>query len=267
MGTALITDVAVATIAAGPTITNAVAGQGSSLTVRNSALTSQVQLVDMWAKGATKGVIQLTSPKIVPVSHGITVARPAGLADFLLGGPPFQALTPQDNLTMMINGTAAEVDIGVIQSYYADLPGVEMQLKMPGDIAGQTEFVFGWEVATTASATPGNQNQTLITTTMDSSSANVWYAVLGYTVDTAIGIVGINGVDTSASTIAGPGDILPKQTRNYFADLSNRTGLPCIPLFNAANKGNTFVVTADSAASTTSNVTLILAQLQSNYTP
>lgn len=267
MGTALITDVAVLTQGGSPALAPAAAGAGSTLTVRNSALTSQISLMDMWRKGTTKGVVQLTSPKIVPVSHGISVAAPAGLGDFLLPGPPFQGLTPQDNLTLSLNGAASEVDIGMIQSYYADLPGVEMQLKMPGDIAGQTDFVFGWEVSCTAPATPGNQGQTLVTSLYDSSTANVWYALLGYLTDTALGVIGINGVDTSASTIAGPGDILPKQTRNYFADLSLRSGLPCIPLWNAANKGNTFVVTADSAASTAANVTLILAQLNANYTP
>ena len=68
-----------------------------------------------------------------------------------------------------------------------------------------------------------HQNSTVVTTTVDSSTANIWYAVLGYTVDVAIGCVGISGVDTSATFIGGPGDVTPKFTRNYFRELSERT--------------------------------------------
>ncbi|HEY1716218.1 MAG TPA: hypothetical protein VGG07_25195 [Solirubrobacteraceae bacterium] len=266
MGLALITDVAAASNPSS-SVTAATAGAGSSLTVRNSSLTSPVTLLDMWRKGATAGIVQLVSPKLVPISHGIQYACPAALADFLFGGPPYQPLTPQDILQLSLTGGGSETDLGVIQSYYQDLPGVSMTLKMPGDIAGQTEFMFGWEVNTTASATEGDQASTVITNLYDGSTANRWYAVLGYTVDAALATVGISGIDTSASYIAGPGDTDRFKTRNYFADLSMRTGMPCIPLWNAANKSNTNVVTTDSAASTTANVTLVLAQLVASYNP
>lgn len=267
MGAALIVDAGVATVAAGPVLTAVTAGQGSTFTVRNSSPTGSVWLTDTWRSSPHKGELQITSPKLVPVSNGIRYQTPTGLADFLLPGPPFQGLYPQDILTVSDNGTAADVDMIAIQSYYTDLPGVAMTLKNPGDIAAATNFIFGWPVAATSSGTAGAQNSTVITTTVDSSTANAWYAVLGYTVDTSIGCVGISGVDTSATFIGGPGDIVPKFTRNYFLDLSVRTGLPCIPLFNAANKGNTNIVLVDRAASTAVNVTLVLAELNSSYAP
>ena len=267
MGRALIVDAGVATVAAGPALTPVVAGSGSSFTVRNSQFTSNIYLLDTWRKAAAVGRVQITSPKLVPVSNGIRIQTPTGLADFLLPGPPFQNLTPQDTLVVQDDGTAADVDLVAIQSYYEDLPGVSMTLKMPGDISGQTDFVFGWPVAAAASATAGNQATTVITTTVDSSTANVWYAVLGYVTDTAIGCVGLSGVDTSATFIGGPGDTDVRFTRGYFADLSMKTGMPCVPLFNAANKANTNIVVVDNAASTAANVTLILAQLNANYQP
>jgi hypothetical protein len=266
-GTALITDAGVATVGAGPVLTAVTAGSGSSFTIRNSSLSSQVQLIDAWRESTHVGYFTIVSPKLVPVSNGIRVACPTGLASFTLPGPPFQQLTPQDALVISDDGTAADVDLVAIQSYYADLPGVDMQLKMPGDIAGVTDYTFGWPVAITSSATAGNQNTTVITTTVDSSTANRWYAVMGYMTDVQLGCVGIQGVDTSASFIGGPGPTTPNFTRNYFADLSNRTGLPCIPLFNAANKGNTFIVAVDHAASVAANVTLMLAELSSTYNP
>lgn len=266
-GRALIVDGGVATIGAGPVLTAAVAGAGSTFTVRNSTFTAPIWLTDFWRQSAHKGEAQITSPKLVPVSNGIRIQTPTGLADFLLPGPPFQELTPQDLLTVNGNGTAADTDLLCIQSYYNDLPGVAMTLKSPGDIEGVTDFIFGWPVAVVTSATIGAQNSTVVTTTVDSSTANIWYALLGYTVDVSVGAVGISGVDTSASFIGGPGDIAPYLTRKYFVDLSHRTGLPCIPLWNAANKANTNIVAMNNAASLAVNVTMILAQLNRNYQP
>lgn len=243
------------------------AGQGSTFTVRNTALSSPIYLLDMWRQSAHKGEAQITSPKLVPVSNGIRIQTPTGLADFLLPGPPFQSLTPQDTLTINDDGTADDVDLIAIQTYYQDLPGVQMTLKMPGDIAGQTDFVFGWPVAAESSGTAGDQSTTVVTATVDSSVANIWYAMLGYIVDGAIGAVGLQGVDTSQTFIGGPGDIDPRFTRTYFADLSMRTGMPCVPLWNAANKGNTNIVTIDHGTDTSINVTMILAQLSENYQP
>ena len=267
MGRALIVDAGVATVATGPVLTPVVAGAGSSFTVRNANFNNPIWLVDTWRQSSHLGRVQITSPKLVPVSNGIRIQTPTGLADFLMPGPPYQQLVPQDNLTIQDDGTAADVDLVAIQTYYQDLPGVEMTLKMPGDIAGATQSLLGWPVAVTNSGTAGAQQSTVITTTVDSSVANNWYAVLGYQTDIAVGAVGIAGVDTSQTFIGGPGDINGYRTRNYFADLSMKLGQPCIPLFNSANKGNTNVVTVDHAASGTPNITLMLAQLNANYQP
>ena len=267
MGRALIVDAGVATVGAGPVLTAVTAGAGSTFTVRNAAFTAGIYLTDTWRASAHVGQIRITSPKLVPVSNGIRIQTATGLADFNLPRSPLQRLVPQDILTVSDNGTAADVDMVAIQSYYTDLPGVEMTLKMPGDIAGVTDFIFGWPVAAVASGTAGNQGSVVVTTTVDSSTANNWYAVLGYAVDIVCGAVGISGVDTSQTFIGGPGDTNQRRTSNYFQDMSMQTGLPCIPLWNAANKGNTNVVAVDRTASTAPNVTLILAQLNANYNP
>ena len=267
MPPALIVDAGAIAVAAGPVETTVVAGAGSTFTVRNQALSSNVALLDVFYAGAAVGEVRIVSPKLVPVSNGIRIQTPLGTNPGLLPGPPFQALTPQDNLTVSVNGTAADVNMAGIQSYYDDLPGSAMQLKMPGDVLGSTEYVFGWPVAAVAGAIAGNQASTVITTTVDSSDANRWYAVLGYVVDIACGLVGISGVDTSQLFVGGPGTLKSEYTRTYFADLSMRTGKPCVPLFNAANKANTNVVAVDYAASTAPHVTLLLAELNATYQP
>jgi hypothetical protein len=266
-GAALITDCGAVAIAAGPTLTTVPAGAGSTFTVRNAALNSGVSLVDVWSKSAAVGQVRLTSPNLVPVTNGIRIQIPTGLADFLLPRDINQELIPQDNILVQALGTAANINGVALQSYYENLPGGAMTLKNPGDIAGNTDFVFGWPTAAAASATTGAQGSTLITTTVDSSTANTWYAVLGYQVDTTCLAVGISGVDTSQLFVGGPGDTTGYRTNSYFADLSMETGMPCIPLFNSANKGSTNIVVVDNAASTAVNVTLILAQLNASYTP
>ena len=265
MTSALIVDAGVATIAAGPVLTAVVAGSGSTFTVRNAPLNSQVSLVDTWRASAHLGTIQITSPNLVPVTNGISLRVPTGLADFNLPREWSQPLVPQDILTVQSNGTAADVDMIAIQSYYNDLGPNGMNLKMPGDVLAAATDILAWPITATSSGTAGAQNSTVITTTVDSSSANAWYALLGYTTDTTVGCIGISGVDTSNLFIGGPGDTNGRRTRNYFAQLSMDLGQPCIPLFNAGNKGSTNLVLVDRAASTTVHASLIVAVLPPNY--
>lgn len=267
MASALVTDCGAVAIGAGPVLTTVPAGAGSTFTVRNAPLSSQVLLVDMWSKSAAVGQARVSSPNLVPVANGIRVQIPTGLADFLLPRSQQQNLVPQDLLTVQALGTAANVNGIAIQSYYQDLGPNGMNLKAPGDINGNYDFIFGWPVAAAGGAVAGNQGSTNITTTVDSSDANKWYAVLGYQTDTSVLAVGISGVDTSQLFCGGPGDTAGFRTNGYFQDLYVDLGQPCIPLFNAANKGNTNVVVVDNAAATAANVTLILAQMKSSFTP
>lgn len=265
MGKALVVDIGSAT---NPGALAACAfAAPSTNTVRNSQLASPIQLTGLWRNGVTKGRAQVTSPKIVPVSNGIDFAGPAGCTGWLLDVPPYQTLTPQDILTVSVGGGGAESDQVALQSYYSDLPGVSMTLKSPGDIVGSTAFTFAWRVAAAAPAGIGGQGNTVITTTEDSSTANAWYAVLGYTVDALCTAVGITGVDTSQTFVGGPGVLDVYKTHKYFVDLSNKTGLPCIPMFNAANKANTNVTIADVAANTAVAVTLVLAEMTASFQP
>jgi hypothetical protein len=223
-------------------------------------------LVDAWSKSAAVGQVRITSPNLVPVSNGIRIQIPTGLADFLLPRSQQQPLIPQDLLTVSANGTAAAVNGVAIQTYYQNLGPNGMNLAAPGDINGNYEFIFGWPVAAVGGAA-GAQGAVVITTTIDSSDANKWYAVLGYQTDTSCLAVGISGVDTSQLLCAGPGDTAGFRTNGYFQDLYSDLGVPCIPCWNAANKANTNVVVVDNAAATAANVTLIMAQMNGPWTP
>jgi len=267
MGRALVTDVGVATIGAGPVITAAAAGVGSTFTVRNFPFTSQGHLVDMWFQADHAGMIRVRSPKFADNVQGIRVNTDGVIHGGLLSPATPQFLIPQDTLIVELNGTAADVNLAALQTYYDDLSGADPKLKMPGDISGSYEWSDTWVVAVTTSGTAGTIAGTAITATYDVSQANRWYAVLGYVVDTEVGAVGITGADLSNLNIMGPGHTFERDTRNYFADRSMALGKPCIPCFNTANKGNTQVVTANDDASLALNVTLNVAIMPASWQP
>lgn len=267
MGAALVTDVGVATIGAGPVITAAVAGVGSTFTVRNFALTGTAKLLDCWFQAPHAGMIRVRSPKFADNVQGIRVNDSGVIGGGLLIPACGQPLVAQDTLIVELNGTAADVNLAALQTYYDDLSGAAPKLKMPGDIFGSYEYLDTWTVACTSSATAGTINSTAITTTYDVSQANAWYAVLGYMTDVPVGAVGVTGADLSNLNVMGPGFSAPKITNSYFVDLSNEIGKPCIPCFNTANKGNTSIVLANNAASLAVNVTLVVAIMPTNWQP
>jgi hypothetical protein len=267
MGQALVTDCGVATIGAGPVITAAVAGKGSTFTVRNFSLNSTAELIDTWMQAPHAGMTRTRSPKFADNVQGIRFNTSGAINGGLMDSAAGQPLTAQDTLIVEQNGTAADVSFVALQSYYADLAGAAPKLKMPGDIYGAMQYADTWVVACTTPGTAGDIGGTAITTTYDVSLANNWYAVLGYQVDAAVGAVGITGADLSNLNIMGPGDVTAKNSREYFAAKSLLVGQPCIPCFNTANKGNTQVVTANQAASLAVNVTLVVAIMPPLWTP
>lgn len=267
MGKALVTDIGSVLDPSTTVFTACTAGSGSTFTVRGTSPQSDATLIDMWTNGATTMSMRVRSPKFADNVQGIRVDSGTELQPFLLDPEFAQPLFPQDSLIVEALGGTTETDTVALQSYYTDLNGADMKLKMPGDLAGQFEYATTWVVDTTASGTIGNYGLTAITHLYDESLANQWYALLGYDVVSELTAVGITGADVSNLNVAGPGSTNKAFTRRYFADLSLKIGKPCIPCFNAANKGNTNVITADDAASTTSHVSLIVAIMPLGWQP
>jgi len=267
MGKALVTDVGSIVDPSATVFGACTAGTGSTFTVRNFSLQSTAELIDMWYNGVTKGAVRIRSPKFADNVQGIRVNVAGGLQAFLLDPEAGQQLIPQDTLAVEAIGGTTETDTVAMQSYYDDLSGAAPVLKMPSDILGTMEFLDTWVVNTTAPATVGAIGGTAITNLYDVSQANRWYACLGYVTDTALTAIGLTGADLSNLNVMGPGDTTAFRVRRYFADLSVKLGKPCIPCFNTANKGNTQVVTADKVASTTADVSLIVAIMPASWTP
>lgn len=237
---------------------------GDPVAVRNFASTDTAKLLQMIRQGAASGGFRLRSPLLHDDVRGIQIVSSDTPNRRMLPRQVLQSLQPQDSLIAEITGGAAEVDLGAWSIFYSNLPGTAARLHMPGDIMGNIKNIIGYEVTCTTSATAGAWVDTAVNATYDLFKANQDYAVLGYLTDAAAAVVALRGSDTGNLRIGGPGNTDPLTTTEFFVQLSQDTGLPCIPVFNSANKSATYVSVSDVATSATVDVTLILAQLASN---
>jgi hypothetical protein len=237
---------------------------GDSLTVRNFPPANPAYLMAILRHDATAGVSRLRSPLLHDNVKGIHLALSESPSEFGYPTPGVQMLKPQDTLVAEVTGSASTLDVMGISIYYTNLPGSAARLHNYGDFAGMIKNIVTVEVAVTNSGTAGAWTDTVITTTDNLLHANTDYAVIGLYCDTAIGIAGIKGIDTGNLRVCKSGGVNTFEASQYFKLISERSGLPCIPVINSANAASTYVSTCTLAASTGTNVTLVLAELGMN---
>jgi hypothetical protein len=246
----------------GATITAMTPGTGNTFTVRNFDSPGNAVIDDLWAEGATAGVIRVRSPKFHDFVQGIRYTYIAGVSRGLLPDELMQPITAQDLLTFEISGGGAETDLGAFLAYYTDVPGLDARLADWTQVAPRIVNVLTNEVAVVNPTTAGDwSGGTAINTTLDLLKANTDYAILGYQCATAVGAVGISGSDTANLRLGGPGTTEAIETRDWFLSMNKATGRPYVPIINSANKGGTLVSVAHTTAGGTTTVDLILAQL------
>lgn len=248
---------------AGPTAAT-VTASGDSLTVRNFGTADRAYLEQIIRMGTTAGFAQVRSPRLHDNVSGIRITPGESPSVFALPAYVGQVLYSGDALIAELSGGAAETDIMALSVFYSNLQGSNARLHSWGDIAGNIAYVKPVRVAVTSSATIGAWTDTAITTTENLLEAGSDYAVLGYTTNTALGVVGVRGQETGNLRVCGCGATSEFATSDYFIYLSEKTGRPHIPVFNSNNAGNVQVSVAAATASVSSTVELILAQLSSN---
>lgn len=239
----------------------ATVASGDSFTVRAFPVqTAKARLFRVNRQGATSGGVRILSPLFHDNVRGITQLTTETPTQFAFPREVGQELRPQDTLVVQISGGGAETDAGSLSIYYTDLPGAGARLYSPGDIGPRIKTIKPLEVDFTSVVAGTGWLDTVITTTEDLTHANTDYAVLGYTVDVAGVAVGIKGIDTSNLRVCGPASTSSLATADFFWENALRENLPLIPVFNAANKGSTFVSFFAVAAAAT-KVILNLAEL------
>lgn len=235
---------------------------GDSNTVRNFVPPAYARLEQIFYQAATPGTIRVRSPMLHDDVRGIQLTPGESPVQFTLPREIGQSLVPQDTLTLeMSGGAASETDVMVLSIYYSNLSGTAARLYSWGDISGIVKSIKPLHVSVSASPTPGQWTDTVITTTENLLHANTDYAVLGFLVDKPCAAVGIRGQDTGNLRITGPGIVRTVDTSDYFVRLSDLYGTPHIPVFNSANKDATYVSLIEGTSAQNHEVQLILAEL------
>jgi hypothetical protein len=246
----------------GATLTALTPDTGDSFTVKNFDSSERAWIIAAWAQAATAGVLRIRSPQLHDVGQGIRLRTSSAAARNLLPYGIQQRLRPQDVLTVEGSGGGAETDVFSFLAYYQtdNLPSA--RFIGPEELDARMVNLFGAEVQVTSSATAGQYGgSTALSATFDVFKRGLDYAMLGILSDTAGCSVGITGPDTGQTRLGQPMTTEPLQGHNWFVDLSVYWGLPLIPVFNAANVGNTNIDCATTSASATVNFTVILAEL------
>src|SRR5574341_283937 len=214
---------------------------GDSLVVRNAPVDSRVLLISAWADvQVANAIVQIRSPKLHDNVRGLRWLVPVANVRPLLPIGVGQRLYPQDTLIAEIQVADAAGDqenLGML-IYYENLPGTDARLATWEDVqrrmTGQI-LTVAQTLALVAGANWGGQEA--INAEVDLMKANTDYALLGYTVGTQCESVAWRGADTGNLRVGGPGQAGDDElTQDWFKRLSQASGLPCIPIFNSANR-------------------------------
>lgn len=235
-----------------------------TLTVRTLNASQKADLIDFGFFAAAANAGRIRSPYLHDDVQGIRsrylAADPSGLTGFYTS----QALRAQDTIIVESTGTGTAAQQVYWQLvYYSDLSGGPSTYIGPAELDARFLEDTATEVPTTSSATAGQWGSALLSTGTGVLKANAQYAILGYELDVACAAVGLYGPDTGNFRAGGPGVVTRQFSRNWFVDLSEETGLPCIPVFNAQNATGTQVQVVHYTASTAVNVNWIMARLKS----
>lgn len=237
---------------------------GNSLTVRNANQNSIIRLLNCWADVLTPTIFRIRSPQLHDNVQGIRFQVPVSEVDPLLPYGQVQHLVPQDTLQVDFNNASAAgvIDTACMLVQYDDLPGVSGQFMTSDEVKSSMINVLTVENVITTLATGNYTGQQPINTLFDLLHANTKYAILGYQVLSECACVRWLSSDFGNLGVGGPGnDTDKKLTANWFMDLSHRTGLPLVPVFNSANAASVLIDVATDQAAAAVTVTTILAQL------
>lgn len=237
---------------------------GSSLTVRNAPLGSEVRLMQCWSDQQVAGNIRIRSPKLHDNVQGIRLFSVASEVEPLFPMGSYEKLIPQDVLVIEMTGsaTAADIESFVALMYYSDLPGTDARLITPEEAIRRMSHIVTVENTLALGTAGGFSGEEAINAEFDLLKANTDYALVGYLVSAECACVRWRGADTGNLGVGGPGNELRKSlTAEWFITLSKAYQLPLIPVFNSANKGAVLLDGVQDENGTDTTVTSIFYEL------
>jgi hypothetical protein len=241
----------------------AAAVTGDTLSIRNARPGSDILGVGMWTKDQGVG----TTTMLVTSGHDFVrnfrYRNAVNLPDSKVPARFPLHFKPQDALTINQVGSATAGDLALIHmlNWYEDLPGVEANLINNAELRQRGVQLLTVEDTLTSTAT-GYSGQRAINAAADLYKADTEYAILGATFGVVAGALAIQAVDFGNLHVGIP--VCPAsewETKDWFSNLSERMDIPCIPVFNSANRNNVLLTIVQDENNTAVPLNLILAQL------
>jgi len=263
MGAALELLTGIAT-APGTTFTTLTMAAGNSATVRNAPLERRVWLLQAWVDAQGAGTFRIRSPRLHDNVQGIRLDTTTGYPVPLLPWGTPQRLVPQDTLVLEITGSATSGDIetGCLLVWYEDLPGVSSRFIDVATLKSRMANLLTVENTLALGTAGGYSGEEAINAEFDLMKANTDYALLGYLVDAECAAVRWRGSDIGNIGVGGPGEPdIRELTKDWFVVLTEKYGIPLIPVFNSANRPGILVDGAQDENGTDVTVTSIFAEL------
>jgi len=217
---------------------------GDSAQVRSTGNIIGGILLGLWTNAQAVGFTQVLFPYGHDMSRNIRYRNTANSPVNAIPSWASQPMKSQDLITVTQGGSAVAGDVETIHALlgYPDLDGGSDKYINVEELQSRCEELVTIEdtiTATAASAYSGARALNAVTTTL---KANRNYAVLGALIGGNGGALSIRGQDTGNLRAAMPANQLSQpETRDWFIRLSEKSGLPCIPVINAANQANTFI--------------------------
>lgn len=245
------------------TLTNGtVTNSGDPLQIRAFKDSGVASLENICLQGATPPRrVRVLSPRLHDNVTGLNLTALESPTEFLIAAEIFQTMYSADTLTVQLDAAASSDTLAALFIYYSDLPGINANLYTWPQIQNRIIDIKPVEVDCTSSGTIGTWVDTVITTTDNQLKANYEYAVLGFTESANLTCVALKGPATGNLRIGCPAASPTLRLTDYFVFQSQQGNRPYIPVFNANDRGATYVSVAANTASVTSNVIMICARL------
>jgi len=216
----------------------AAAVSGDSLQIENA----QAQVLTAWGFNQVEGWMQFFTNSTHDAVRGFrpvvealqpTVRKYPGTAF------RFQA---QETVNAQIAGsnTAGDVELGSMLLWYDNLPGINFNGITASQLKKQA-IIDTTVYATITGSGAGYSGSEGIQAETQLLKANRNYAVLGIMTETPCAAVWMNGTDFGNARIGVPGDAVNTDITGGFFPMLSRAydDLPCVPVFNVGNAGNT----------------------------
>ncbi len=173
-----------------------------------------------------------------------------------------QPIYPSDVLSVRALGTAGDNVNASVILYYSDLPGISARLLTAQAVKAATVNIVGVDVTVDPSSLAQGDWSTGVSLSAGGRrlDAGRYYAILGFTSEVPLAVVGLSAFETGNIKVGGPvlGD--GNHDATLMADLAMYYGTPLIPRVAGNNQDNVTLFAADPAAGST-KITVMLAEL------